>query len=102
MADVVPVTVRLPERVWGRLATVAENEGTTVPELIADAIKGRVAPLMEQSAPASKVTKARVVELVAAGIDDGAISRDLNLTRRQVAEIRRRAGLRANKTKGNN
>ncbi|WGD37556.1 hypothetical protein [Lysinibacter sp. HNR] len=70
-----------------QLAAVAERENITVAHLIADQLSGVV----------KNATGSSVARLVRAGLDDGAISVRLGMTRQAVAVSRRHAGLSPNR-----
>lgn len=44
MSPTVTVPLVLPRKVWGRLASFADNRGVKVADLIADAIEGIIPP----------------------------------------------------------
>lgn len=82
------VQVSLPENVWGRLASIADDRGTTVAEVIAET--------MTRLVPQPRTVDA-VVPLVLAGLPDKEIARRLDLTNLAVQTRRRAAGLPANR-----
>lgn len=85
--------VMIPERVWGRLASIADDRGTTVEDLLVHAIDSIAEPKtrLEQ-----RSTRERVVALVLDGHADASIAEELHIYVQRVAEIRRSAKLRPN------
>ena len=81
------VSITLSDRVWGRLASRADDMGVRVTELLAMAVQNLV-PEPESD---------RVVLLASSGLSDKEIARVMSLTNEQVARRRRHAGIPANK-----
>lgn len=87
---------------------LAEKHGKSVEEFIREAIESHLSeppepqivyrerPLTERMMQ-STVTRARVIELVRAGWDDGSIAVEIDRVRAYVANVRRAAGLPPNK-----
>ncbi len=81
------VSITMPDRVWGRLASRADDMGVRVAELLTMAIQN-LAPEPETD---------RVAVLASSGLSDKEIARAMSLTNEQVARRRRRAGIPANR-----
>lgn len=80
--------VYFPENLWGKLATIADDRGVSIGELIVAAV-GRIAsPLTVEQ---------RVVGLVRAGHPDALIAGETGELLHRVANIRRAAGLPPNR-----
>lgn len=105
------VKVEIDARSLWALGEIAEQEGLgSVGELAKRRLLDLLAP--EKAAPQKfadlpDVTKYRgrpkgdrIILLVRDGCDDGAISREVGLTRAQVKAVRSRAGLPANRARG--
>lgn len=80
--------VIVPANIWGRIATIAEDRGVTVEEILVTAIKEITAPRNRQE---------RVLQLVRAGLTDARIAERTGELKNYVAAVRRRAGLPANR-----
>lgn len=87
---------------------LAEKAGQTVEEFMRDAIESHLAEppepqiIYREKPPSEHVmqatlTRARVIELVRAGWDDGSIAVEVDRVRAYVAKVRRAAGLPPNK-----
>jgi hypothetical protein len=85
-------TIAVPLKVWGRLASEAENRGVTIADLLVAAVQQIIRP------PAGR--SEMVVSLALAGFTDGQICERLGEQRSYVAEQRRNAGLPANRDRG--
>lgn len=83
------VEITLPSQVWGRLASLAEERNTDVGGLIADSIRATI--------DHPRGNTARIEQAVRNGWADGDIAVVLGMTRAAVAQLRRRAGLPANR-----
>lgn len=85
--------ITIPEHVWGRLASIADDRGTTIEELLVHAIESIAEPKthLEQ-----RTTRERVVAMVLDGHADASIAAELHIFVQRVAEIRRKAKLPAN------
>lgn len=88
-----PRAVWVPEDVWGRLASVADDRGTTIEALLVLAIESIAEPKMRRDQHA---TRKRVVDMVLAGHADAAIAEEMGIYVQRVAEIRRSAKLQPN------
>lgn len=80
------ITFELPDRVWGRLVSVAEDRGTTAAALVSASVTELV-----------KDRRTTVEALVHAGLCDADIGARLGMTTTSVASMRRRLGLQANR-----
>lgn len=85
-------TITLPLHVWGRLATVADQTGLTVADVLYEAIENTLNPNRVIKYP-EDVRRMRVVKLAENGMDDGDIAVLLEETRQFVAQTRRDAGI---------
>jgi hypothetical protein len=83
--------ITVPLSVWGRLASEADTRGVTVEDLLVSAINNLVRP---------KDTALIVATAARAGYTDGEIAAHTGLTRMRVAELRRRAGVKPNRDRG--
>lgn len=83
--------ITVPLSVWGRLASEADNQGISVEDLLVAAINRVIHP--EERTP-------MIVTAVYAGYTDGEIAAATGETRQHVAMVRRRAGLPANRDRG--
>ncbi len=82
------VPVYFPAKLWARLATVADERGVKIPDLIEASI----------SSIATTVSFEATVEAhVKAGLPDSAIARETGELLHRVARTRRRLGLEANR-----
>ena len=81
-------TVKLPDAVWGRLATVADVRGVDVPDLL-------VAALTEILKPRNR--REHIVFLAQAGYTDARICEATGELRQYVGDVRRKAGISANR-----
>lgn len=91
------VSVKLPGPLVWELSKMAEQQGVNVADVISEALASK--PVQAQPPDRTLATRARVIELVEAGYDDGRISVELDRVRAYVAEVRRRAGLKPNKAR---
>lgn len=82
-------TVTIPLRVWGRLATAADNRDVTIEDLLVEAILGVICAPTERAA--------RVVALAQAGYSDTEICQMTGELRAYVATARRDRGIKATK-----
>jgi hypothetical protein len=92
------VKLELPQKVWGRLASIADNKGSTVALVLAEAID----TLLAVTAPddGNRVFKDviptdPVIRAYQMGMSDGQIARALGMTNRAVSVRRRQFGLPA-------
>lgn len=85
-----PVAVWVPREVWGRLASVADDRGATIEDLLVLAIESIT------DAKHSPEQKERVIAMVVSGYADAAIAEELGMLLQRVAVIRRKARLRPN------
>ncbi len=85
------VTVGLPLRVWGRLATEAEHRGVTVADVLVNAINQVIRPEGRREA---------VVGACRAGFTDREIAEQTGETRSYVQSVRKAVGLPANRDRG--
>lgn len=81
------VQVALPDPVWGRLASRADDSGVTVADLISTAVAALVPPTSVDP----------VVTLTRSGLSDKEIAAQLVLTNAQVKTRRLAAGIPANR-----
>lgn len=81
-------TVTMPDDVWGRLATIADDRNTTIAELL-------VAAVMEITEPRTRGE--RVVQLVRAGLTDAQIAERTGELKSYVGDVRRAAKLPPNR-----
>ena len=86
MTGVKQVTV--PERVWGRLASEADNRGVTVEDVLVEAINHVIRP---------QDRREQIVVLALAGWTDRDIAERTGEVVGFVATVRRQAGIPANK-----
>ena len=86
------ISVKLPGPLVWEIWKRAETEGVTPGEVIKQAFE-RPAPRVPT---VTAVTRARIIELAKAGVDDGAIAVELDRTRGYVADVRRKADLEPN------
>lgn len=98
------VTINLPDRVWGRLASVAARRDTTVPEVISDAILsaiGRTEPdhlsELEAEVYAARTQRRdhRVMQLHERGLSDIQIAKEMGIAPSTAQRYRNRLGLPA-------
>lgn len=87
------VQVSLPGPLVWDLWKIAEARGIPVADVIREGLAPRPNVVPDQTA----LTRARVADLVEQGWDDGSIAVKLDRTRGYVADVRRRAGMKANK-----
>lgn len=78
------VAVRFPARTWARLATVADERGVKIPDLLAAAVAELVRPTRQDW----------VVLLARAGLSDREIASRTGETKAYVARTRLKAGIR--------
>ncbi len=81
------VVFEVPEPVWGRLASRADDLGVKVADLLSGAVTNLV--------PGDETD--RVVRLARLGLSDKEIARAMELTNAQVARRRRLGGVPANR-----
>lgn len=86
----VPLT--LPTNVWGRLATIADDRGVTVQQLIVTALRPYLAP---------QTLETRIRDMARAGLTDQQMCEMTGRDRAFVARTRRAAGIPANKRRSN-
>ena len=86
------VSLTLPTPVWGRLATIADDRGVTVQQLIVTALRPYLSP---------ETLEARIGDFARAGLTDGEICEMTGRDRAFVARTRRAAGIPANKRRSN-
>ena len=79
------VPVYLPEHVWGRLASLADDRGVTVADLIADGIK--------QNLEVPLTIDQRIIRWNRAGVPDPVIAHRMDRTVDWVRRCRRRLNL---------
>jgi len=80
--------LKLPEPIWGRLATIAADRKTNVGQIIYAAVMNELKP---------RDRREYVLSLVRSGYPDRVVADMTGELRQYVAETRRRAGLPANK-----
>lgn len=87
-----PVTrgraVFVPEAIWGRLATIADDRGVSVEDILVGAITDLTAPATVEE---------RIVQLVRSGFTDAAIAGKTGEFVARVRVVRRAAHLPANR-----
>ena len=89
--DYVQVTMKFPKHVWGRLATIADDRGVNVPQVIAGAVAGELKP---------RDRREWVLTLVRNGYPDRIVADITGELKQYVSTTRRRAGLPANPDRG--
>lgn len=82
------IPVHLPEIVWGKLATVADDRGVTVEDILTTAVMQLIAP---------STAEERIIQFARAGFPDAVIADRTGQLLARVAEIRRGAGIPANR-----
>lgn len=82
------VSLTLPTNVWGRLATVADDRGLSVQQLIVTALRPYLSP---------QTLEARIGDMARAGLTDKQMCEMTGRDRAFVARTRRAAGIPANK-----
>ena len=82
------IPVYLPEPIWGRIATIADDRGVSVEDLLTTAVMQIISP---------GTVEERIVDLVRAGFPDKVIASRTGEVVGRVANIRRNAGLAPNK-----
>lgn len=82
------MNVKLPDQVWGRLASVADDRGVTVEQLLIAAVAEVVKP---------RDRRERVLHYVRAGYTDARVAEATGELKHYVGDVRRRAGLPANR-----
>lgn len=85
------VSVTIPMRVWGRLATEAEHRGVTIADVLVNAINQVIRPQGRREA---------VVAACRSGFTDREIAEQTGETRSYVQSVRRAVGLVANRDRG--
>lgn len=83
------IEIEIPDAEWALLAARADAHGLKVPDLIRAGIR----EVMPHGLPLGE----HVRLLVRAGYPDAVVAERLGMTNRQVSEVRRRAGLPANR-----
>jgi hypothetical protein len=84
----VELMMRFPPNVWGRLATIADDRGTNIADIITTAVINELRP---------RDRRAWVIQLVRDGYPDRAIAETTGELRAYVGEVRRKAGLPPNR-----
>lgn len=82
------VPVYLPEPIWGRLATVADDRGVSVEDILTTAVRQLIDPMTVEE---------QIVDLVRAGWPDKIIAAKTGQVLGRVARVRRAAHLPPNK-----
>lgn len=84
-------TVTMPDDVWGELATIADDQGCTIADLIVAGVNNirNVKPARAQA----------VLDLVRVGYTDRQVAETTGELVSYVADVRRRAGLRPNRAR---
>lgn len=95
----VRVEVEVPDRLAWQLDEAAEARGATLRRVLESAVRHQIE--VEAAALKSRRRLDMIGDLVRVGIDDGRIAVALGLTRAQVADRRRKLGLRANRRNTN-
>ena len=90
------VTLNLPDPVWGRLASAAEERETTVASLIESGIRSILTPSARIHINAL-ARRLAVTTLVRDGMPDAVICERLGESRSYVSDVRRAAGLKPNR-----
>ena len=93
------VTITIPARVYGRLATVADKQGKSIADLLTETIKTVIDPPKRRIAQAKDSREQRILDLVMIGAPDCDISVVLGETVSHIAAVRRRAGIYRTKPK---
>jgi len=83
------VTVDIPERLWARVCDVADQRDVRVDRFLTWVITSAFNVQGDENE--------RIISRVIRGLPDKQIARELNLTNLHVAEVRRRAGFKANR-----
>lgn len=78
------VNVTLPRSVWGRIASIADDRGITVQDLLVAAIGSVLQP---------RDRRERVLQALYAGLPDGVVAERTGELRQYVAQVRRAEGL---------
>lgn len=89
----VTVPVVMPERVWGRLASLAAERQATVGDLIADAVEGLVAPRLARDEVPDRIREV-LAHMCEAGMGIESISSQLHVDSRRVARWLAQCGLK--------
>lgn len=84
----VKVSVELPQNVWGRLATIAEDRGVTVAQVIGGAVIHELRP---------KDRRQWILALVKSGYCDRRVAEITGELKQYVSQVRRAAGMPANR-----
>ncbi len=82
------IPVLLPEVVWGKLATVADDRGVSVEDILTSAVMQLIAP---------STVEERIVQFARAGYPDAVIADRTGQLVARVGEVRRAAGVPANR-----
>ncbi|GAB3616038.1 hypothetical protein GCM10027416_05950 [Okibacterium endophyticum] len=90
-------TIEMPDRVWGRLATIAENRGLKVADVIAESITATVdhqaTKIRRQYRPVDEAVIDEIRELHALGHSSPEIGRRIGVNPNTVRYHMRRLGL---------
>lgn len=81
-------SVILPDTIWGRIISVAEDRGVTVEDILVAAVRQIIDPATVEE---------RIIDLVRAGWPDKVIAGKTGELVNHVAAVRRSAGLPPNK-----
>ncbi len=79
--------IHVPEPVWGRLASLADDRGVQIEDLLTAAIISITQP---------QTVREQILQMVRAGLPDAVIADHIGYTLSQVAVVRRSAKLPAN------
>ncbi len=91
MQEEVKVTMAFPRNVWGRLASIAEDRGVTIAQIISGAVVNELKP---------RDRRQWVLSLVRTGYCDRVVAEITGELKQYVATTRRREGLPANRDRG--
>jgi uncharacterized protein YerC len=84
----IELMMRFPPNVWGRLATIADDRGTNIADIITTAVINELRPRDRRS---------WVLQLVRQGYSDRAIAETTGELKSYVGDVRRAAKLPANR-----
>ena len=84
--------IEVPLRVWGRLASEADNRGISIADLLVEAVRGLDRPRLSRSAA--------VVALARQGFTDREIAEKTGETINYIKTARYKVGLQANRDRG--
>lgn len=90
---VMTVPVTMPERVWGRLTSVAAERQVTVSDLIADAVEGLVAKRLARD-EVPEAARESLALMCEAGMGIEGISSQLHMDSRRVSRWLAQCGLK--------